>query len=236
MFKTLINTNYIIISSFFAVSLLIFSTSCTKENDDAAAATNQQVVTEDTIAPLISLKEPGNNTTVFGTEYTDPGVNVTDNVDKNVEVTASGQVDEFSAGEHTITYTATDDAGNTAKTSRIITVDAAEFLQGTYHVDDSDPQVSLYTSEITNSYTQYNKIYIDFFAWFDGAEVTATLEGTSVTIEQQDIPSVGIDNKDRTFKGSGSFTDDKTLSIVYEFWLTGDPSETYMGSATYTYM
>ncbi len=189
---------------------------------------------EDTEAPVITLNEPDNNYTVFGTEYTDPGATATDNEDGDLEVTASGTVDENSAGEHIITYTATDEAGNSTTEDRIVTVDAGAFLEGKYDVDDTDSQVPVYTSDISTSSSDYNKIFIDFFAWYDGAEVTATLDGTSVTIAEQDLSSVGTDNKDRTFKGSGSFTSSKTLSISYEVWFTGDPSSAFTGSATYT--
>ncbi|MDA7560020.1 leucine-rich repeat protein, partial [bacterium] len=49
-----------------------------------------------------------------GTTYTDAGANVTDSFDGTLTVTTSGTVDVNTAGTYTLTYTATDAAGNAA--------------------------------------------------------------------------------------------------------------------------
>ena len=63
--------------------------------------------------------------TVGGT-YTEPGATATDNVDASVPTpTPSGTVDPNTPADYTITYTATDRAGNVATRTRTVTVSVA---------------------------------------------------------------------------------------------------------------
>ncbi|NDB96869.1 MAG: DUF5011 domain-containing protein, partial [Verrucomicrobia bacterium] len=49
-----------------------------------------------------------------GATFTDPGATVTDNVDATRTITGSGEVNTAAVGIYTVTYTATDVAGNLA--------------------------------------------------------------------------------------------------------------------------
>ncbi len=76
----------------------------------------------DTTAPVITVKGANTVTVSHGSAYTDAGATATDNVDPAVTVTSSGTVDTATEGTYTITYTATDAAGNTATETRTVTV------------------------------------------------------------------------------------------------------------------
>ncbi|HFU73934.1 MAG TPA: DUF5011 domain-containing protein, partial [Helicobacteraceae bacterium] len=81
--------------------------------------------TADTVKPVITLNGPATvNLTVGGT-YTEQGATVTDNVDTGLTVTISGAVDTATAGTYTVTYTATDTAGNKATKTRTVIVSSA---------------------------------------------------------------------------------------------------------------
>ncbi|MDP3784687.1 MAG: DUF5011 domain-containing protein, partial [bacterium] len=84
----------------------------------------------DTEPPTITIN--GNNPAEIevGRSYADLGVTITDNVNNNLgyKVSVDGvemtevQIDTSAAGEHTIIYTATDQAGNTGTATRIVKV------------------------------------------------------------------------------------------------------------------
>jgi len=76
----------------------------------------------DITAPVITLSGSATLSVEQGTSFTDPGASAQDDVDGSVEVTVAGAVDVNSAGSYTLTYSATDSAGNTASASRTVTV------------------------------------------------------------------------------------------------------------------
>ena len=57
-----------------------------------------------------------------GTQYIDPGATAVDSSGSSVVVTSSGTVDTSLPGDYTITYTATDSAGNETTTERIVRI------------------------------------------------------------------------------------------------------------------
>lgn len=103
---------------------------------DASAA--EPTASSDTTPLAVSDVEPpvitllGNNpaTINVGTAYSDLGATVTDNVNDNLgyRVSVDGKelpevsIDTSAAGEHVITYTTTDQAGNTATATRTVIV------------------------------------------------------------------------------------------------------------------
>jgi hypothetical protein len=74
-------------------------------------------VNPDTTAPVIAVT-PGTDTVEQGATWTDAGATA----DGGETVTASGTVDTNTVGTYTITYTATDAAGNTGTATRTVTV------------------------------------------------------------------------------------------------------------------
>lgn len=77
----------------------------------------------DTTAPVISIVGDNPLNILQGKTYTDLGVNARDRVDGRVDVNSSGSVDTSTLGTYTITYTATDDSGNSATATRTVVVD-----------------------------------------------------------------------------------------------------------------
>ena len=77
--------------------------------------------TTDQTAPVITLTGPSTVNHEQGTVYPDQGATATDGVDGSVTVVTSGSVGT-DAGSYTLTYTATDSAGNIATTTRTVIV------------------------------------------------------------------------------------------------------------------
>lgn len=76
----------------------------------------------DTQAPVITLNGESTVTLALGEAYTEQGATAADNYDKEVTVTAEGEVKVNIPGNYTVTYTAKDSSGNTATESRTVTV------------------------------------------------------------------------------------------------------------------
>lgn len=92
--------------------------------------TNDSSVTFDMTPPVINLNGSANLDIPFSANFTDPGATATDNLDAEITVVASGTIDTEDPGTQTITYTATDCAGNTATTTRTATVRGPSFSGG----------------------------------------------------------------------------------------------------------
>jgi hypothetical protein len=81
----------------------------------------------DAFGPVITLDGNALVGVALNASYTDAGATATDNVDPSVTVNSSGTVDNSVAGTYTITYSATDVAGNAAatKTRTVVVYDPA---------------------------------------------------------------------------------------------------------------
>jgi hypothetical protein len=80
----------------------------------------------DALGPVITLNGNALVGVALNDTYTDAGATATDNVDPSVTVNSSGTVDNSVAGTYTITYSATDVAGNAAvtKTRTVVVYDS----------------------------------------------------------------------------------------------------------------
>ena len=85
--------------------------------------------TADTEAPVITV--PATQTVAFGGTYTAAVATVTDNIDTGLTATTSGSVDTHTAGTYTVTYSATDAAGNTGTATTVVTVSPAVVVADT---------------------------------------------------------------------------------------------------------
>jgi hypothetical protein len=98
---------------------------------DAAGNTTtaiRTVTVADTTAPVITLNGSGTVTHEAATNYTDAGASSVDAVDGSVTVTTSGSVDVGTPAIYTLTYSATDAAGNTITATRTVTVESPELV------------------------------------------------------------------------------------------------------------
>lgn len=91
---------------------------------EAAALTSNTAGAADTMPPTISLTGLKEMTLIEGSTYTEPGATAADNIDGSVTVRISGTVGS-EPGRYTITYTASDTAGNTTLTTRRVIIEAA---------------------------------------------------------------------------------------------------------------
>ncbi|MFP4502755.1 MAG: DUF5011 domain-containing protein, partial [Candidatus Hydrogenedentota bacterium] len=98
------------------------------------ATATRTVRVRDTRAPVLSLAGAASVEVSCGAGYEEPGYSATDTCDGDVTDTVSvaGTVDSASPGTYTLTYTASDAAGNTADAVRVVTV-----------ADDTPPELTL---------------------------------------------------------------------------------------------
>ena len=89
-------------------------------SSDLGSDTPLRITALDTTAPVISVAS-GTDTVEQGSTWTDAGATA----DGGETVTASGAVNTSAAGTYTITYSATDAAGNVGTATRTVTVGAA---------------------------------------------------------------------------------------------------------------
>ncbi|XXK59349.1 immunoglobulin-like domain-containing protein [Porticoccaceae bacterium nBUS_09] len=96
---------------------------------NVSRALTRTVTVADTIAPVITLAGDAAVEVELGSTYTDAGASAADTVDGSVDVVTTGSVDTASADTYTLTYTATDTAGNEASQTRTVTVAASSSLE-----------------------------------------------------------------------------------------------------------
>ena len=88
---------------------------------------------DDQQVPVITLVGNATVTISLGDPYLDAGATATDNVDGSVSVITTGSVNTTVPGTYTLTYSASDTAGNLAKpVTRTVTVTSAGFRAWTY--------------------------------------------------------------------------------------------------------
>lgn len=113
-----------------------------------AIADDLELILPDTTPPVITINGVSPTEVTQYDTYSDPGATATDDRDGTTEVIITGSVDTSTVGTFTITYTATDNAGNTATSSRTVNV--------VLTADTTPPDASVAeTSFITISAKQY---------------------------------------------------------------------------------
>jgi PKD repeat protein len=113
-----------------------------------ATPVNVTVRVGDLVPPVISFNGLNYITHEVHTPFSDPGVTATDNFYPNVVLSRSSDLNIHKLGTYTITYTATDGAGNAASISRTVKV-----------VDTHAPVITLLGSD-PFTHTRY-KAYVD---------------------------------------------------------------------------
>lgn len=97
----------------------------------------------DRTPPTITLRGANPMTVAQGSAFADPGASATDNVDGTDPVTVSGSVNTAALGTYTLTYTATDRAGNAATATRTVNV-----------TDQTPPVITAITTSQISSTTE----------------------------------------------------------------------------------
>ena len=178
------------------------------------------VITADTEDPVVTLNGQTSLTLTQGDAFTDAGVSVTDNSGETIDAVVSGDtVDTSVPGVYTITYTATDSAGNSASTTRTVTVVEAD-TDGDGVVDSldvhagfDDAALSAYLSD--NGYAQGGLTQQDLLDARVGSAAVSVSGGTatiSLQVEQSadgmqtwSSPAEGATTVDIPVSGDASF-------------------------------
>jgi uncharacterized repeat protein (TIGR01451 family) len=140
--------------------------SATDTHNNTGTAT-QTVTVRDVTAPTITLAGANPITVECHTSFTDPGATAHDNCSGDSAATASGSVDVNVVGPYTITYNATDAAGNNA-TAVTRTVNVVDTVAPTITLNGPNPM----TVECHTSFTDPGATADD--ACSGSAAVTAT--------------------------------------------------------------
>ncbi|MBT5689598.1 MAG: DUF5011 domain-containing protein, partial [Opitutae bacterium] len=142
-----------------------------------AVAVTRKVAVVDTTAPVITLVGDTEVTHEAGSDYTDAGATVVDNLDTDLQATVVNPVDKSKLGEYTVSYNITDANGNAAvEVTRKVTV-----------VDTTDPVITLVgdaevTIEVFSDYVDAGVTAADIV---DG-DVTAGIASAS-TLDNQKV-------------------------------------------------
>lgn len=134
---------------------------------------------DDTTAPVVTLNG-GDQTIILNSPYTELGATATDDEDGSITPTITGSVNKDLAGTYTITYSATDAAGNVGEATRKVVVkNEAEIYAGTYTTTNPDfGNSSTWTQTVSASTTKNNTIVFSKFANRTGnSTITAELIG-----------------------------------------------------------
>ncbi len=181
-------------------------TACGGGGDSAPVANHPEDT--DFFAPVIALNGDDMVVVEEGTNYIDQGATATDNVDSNVNVIASGSYNTNVAGTYTITYSATDLAGNKATKDRTIKVirksDFAAF-DGKWVIDCQSIE-DMHFGKDTNGFSGKDKLQNIF---------KVTHVNKILTISKRDIKTRlrGFDNS--TCTGAPKIKGTATGRIVY---------------------
>ena len=194
------------------------------------------VVVPDTTAPVITLTGPSEITLSVGDTYTEQGAVAEDNVDGTFAATVTGTVDTSVAETYTITYTATDEAGNAAEPV-VRTVIVNEVV-----VPDTTAPVITLTgpSEITlsvgDTYTEQGAVAEDnvdgtFAATVTGTVDTSVAETYTITYTATDEAGNAAEPVVRTVIVNEVVVPDTTAPVIT---LTGPSEITLSVGDTYT--
>ena len=151
------------------------------------------IADKDTEAPVIKLNGKDAVETRYGLPYYDFGATATDNCDDSVAVAVDNPVNPNAIGEYTITYTATDAAGNQSTATRLVKVINKPLTQPTdkviYLTFDDGP--SSETFRLLDILKKYN-VKATFF-------VTGNAPDEAIVREWQEGHSIGLHTLTHTY-------------------------------------
>jgi hypothetical protein len=167
---------------------------------------------DDTTPPSISLNGDQFMTINLQQNFVDPGATAIDDEDGSVTVTTSGSVDNNQTGDYTLTYSATDAAGNTATETRVVTVVnqlSSSPWDGAYScvITTAGQPDHPYNDNLTISENVNNGLAFGKFGDYSNAnaKLNIVITGSNVTVPTQTIVC-GLTPVPREFSGSGTVT------------------------------
>lgn len=106
-------------------AVIVGASSSDSGSGSGASTTPSDTTPADTTAPVVTLNGDAAMQITVGDTFTDAGATASDDVDGSLTPVVTGAVDTATAGSYTLTYTATDSAGNAGSASRLVTVSAS---------------------------------------------------------------------------------------------------------------
>ncbi|WP_224249499.1 immunoglobulin-like domain-containing protein [Hyalangium gracile] len=113
------------------------------------ATASRSVTVRDTVGPQLQVLSGPSVLQCNGAPYVDPGATASDSCAGNLtsRITSTSNLDQTRAGQYTVTYSVTDDAGNTSTATRLLTV------AGPCAVSCIDVKLNDYNLFLEDSYT-----------------------------------------------------------------------------------
>ncbi len=171
---------------------------------------------DDITDPVVTLNGNSEMTVSLQGTFTDPGATADDNKDGKITPTTSGSVNTNLKGTYTITYEATDAAGNSGSVTRTVNVvNDADGMNGTYRCVIAGSTPYTYTQTITASSTRNNRIIFGKFGDYTGnTGIYADVVGVNIDLPSQTALNVGTTPTNRTFAGTGTKSG-TTINLTY---------------------
>ncbi|MES2285696.1 MAG: DUF5011 domain-containing protein [Bacteroidota bacterium] len=167
----------------------------------------------DSAAPIITLNGAASQIISLQGTYTELGVTATDEKDGALTSTISGSVNVNQTGTYTLTYTATDAAGNEGTAARTVTVvNDIDAMSGAYLCSGSIN----YNDTLAASETINNRLHFGKFGNYQGnTNIYVNVSGTAITLDSVLAAQVGSPPFDRVFKGTGTVVSSTVFDLNY---------------------
>jgi hypothetical protein len=177
---------------------------------------------KDDTAPSITILGDNPVTISLNSAYTDAGATANDDKDGDVtsSITQTNDVDVNLTGTYTVTYTATDKAGNTGTETRTVIVkNDADYLEGTYNVSETcDGVVQTPYTETVSASSNINKriIFSKFANYSNNTNIYANVTGTVIDLPSQTATGIGSLNESHSFSGApGGTISGNNFGLIY---------------------
>ncbi len=182
---------------------------------------------DDTTAPVVTLAGASVEDLILNDHYTDPGATANDDEDGALTVTVTGTVDHDRVGDYTLTYSATDEAGNVGSATRIVHVyNQAEIFDGNYNnCVDSCSSTANFNAVVMSSDTINKLVKVGNFGAFDSTNTVLTY------IEFTDIVTGSPINM--TIPQQVGLTGNAVVDLIYTS-ATNSASQVTSGASTST--
>lgn len=197
------------------------------EAGNVATQVSRTVNVTDQTGPVIALTGDTALTVAHGSTYSDAGASATDNLDSNVTVSTVGTVDINTIGSYTLTYSATDAAGN-----------AATAVTRTVNVTDQTPPVITLIGAVAQTGAHASPAFVD-----QGASANDAVDGnvtvtTSGTVNTNAVGTYTLTYNATDAAGNTATPVTRTINITDQaapvLTLTGLAVDTIAHGTTYT--
>jgi hypothetical protein len=168
---------------------------------NAAITVTRDVIVDDTIAPVITIIGSASINHEQGDTYTDQGATALDSLDGSVTVAVTGTVNTNAGGTYTLSYNATDLAGNNATTVTRDVIVADTIIPTITMLGDAVMDHTSGTAFVDPGYTANDN--------FDG-DITGDVATTFVNNSTEYLLSYNVSDN----AGNAAVTQNRTVNVV----------------------